>query len=395
MTFPRKEKFISKIVCIILFIFILNLSNVQGQFIDIEPIDHQNAGEFASGCPIDVSDDGETLAVVMDDEDSNTIVSIINMEDFEIIGTLDLGQRSLWTMNIEINSDGTKIAIMELEYFRIFTVSELLLEKDIENDIEEMIMPQDAAWSPDGNFLAVGLNEAGTDIPKVTIYDVNNWSIINELNISTNNVLALDWSQDGRMLACAQGGTTSGVGALDVWNTSTWEIITSEPLVDLIVNDLAFDFEGSRLAAGGMEGIQIWNITSSFHQEIAGENTEILNTVSFSDDGEFLLTDSTFWRPGDMDFWGEYQLADHGIFIPQRNEVVTVTITGDIDKWDSSDWAAQAALGERPNFIETITVIDDIPNLMGIIVVLFVSMVLVLIMIIYLIVGYKKPKNLN
>jgi WD40 repeat protein len=345
----RKAKLISITLFITLLLSIFSIQPIFAQTVTIEPVGHLKTGDFASGCPIDISDDGETLAVAMDDGSDNIRLSIVDMEDFELINFTNVDANSMWLMNIGLNPNGTMIAVTDFFYFRIFTVPDLKLEEDFSDSISDMITPRDVAWSPDGSFLAVGLNEIGVNPPVVTIYDTSNWTRIEELAVSSNEVLELDWSSDGTMLACAGDGTTNGIEWLDVWDTSDWTSITSQSLDGLMVYDMAFNPADSQLAIGGNGAVQIWNTTDWSSRSFGGNVT---NTISYSRDGELIMANSEIWTADDLDRWGEIPLATHAVFSPEFDEAVTVTFDGNLYKYDSSEWSEAAFRGDDPEFEE-------------------------------------------
>jgi WD40 repeat protein len=387
----RKVKFISITIFLMIFLSISLFSGINGQTITIEPIGHLKTGDFASGCPIDISDDGETLAVAMDGGSSEIRLTIVDMEDFEIINLFFPNASSLWLMNIGLNPTGTLIAVTDFFYFRIFTVPDLELEEDFSDSINDMITPRDVAWSPDGRLLAVGLNEIGRDITVVTIYDTSNWTRIEELEISSSEALALDWSFDGTMLACAGDGTTNGIERLDVWDTSDWTRITSQSLNELMVYDMAFNPAGSQLAVGGSDSVQIWNTTDWSSQSFGGD---VLRKVSFSRDGELIMADSVIWTADDLSRWGEFPDATHAVFSPAFDEAVTVTFNGDIYKYDSSEWSGAAARDEDPDFDEPEIFPSFLCSLLVVILILVVIAVIVIVIILFITVKKNKSKKL-
>jgi WD40 repeat protein len=289
----------------------------------------------------------------MEDESYNIIISVIDMDDFKILNSMNIGTSSLWLMNIGLNPDGTKLAIVDFFYFRVFTVPDFESNVTFNGFLSTYITPNDVTWSPDGRYLAIGLNHIAQETPTVTIYNSNNRTRVMELNISSSDVLALDWSQDGTMLACAGDGTVNGIEFLDVWNTSNWTKITTQTLDGLRVNDLSFNPSGSQLVVGGYEGeIQIWDTEDWTRQSFADSYRNVTRSVSFSRDGELLLTDNIIWTTNDLEQWGEIQSATHGLFSSSQDHVVTVSFHGDLYKWDSSEWSEAAKKGDIPNFEE-------------------------------------------
>ena len=69
---------------------IIPIHSVYGQTFSVEPVAHLKAGDFGFGCPIDISNDGSILAVAMKDESNNIIISVIDMDDFEILNSINI-----------------------------------------------------------------------------------------------------------------------------------------------------------------------------------------------------------------------------------------------------------------------------------------------------------------
>lgn len=391
----RKEKLIAVYALIMILLTFFPTFKAYGDTISIEPVAHLKAGDFGFGCPIDISDDGKTLAVAMEDESYDIIISVIDMDDFKILNSMNIGTSSMWLMNIVLNPDGTKLVIVNYFYLKIYTVPDLKPDQPVSGFSSIDISPRDVVWSPDGKYLAIGLNDIGRDIPTVQIYDIDNWIMVKKLKINSSDVLALDWSQDGSMLACAGDGTVNGIEVLDVWNTSNWTKITTQTLDGLQVNDLRFNPSGSQLVAGGYEGsIQIWNTEDWNRQSFGGPHTDVTRSVSFSRDGELLLTDSILWTTVDLERWGEFHLATHGMFSPGLEEVVTVTFDGDLYKWDSSEWSKAAKQGDKPNFKEPNPFTEFFLTILFIATVVSVIIIIVVILIIVIMMRKNKRDNI-
>jgi len=70
----RKEKLITICIFLMIVLSIFPTSSVNGQTFSVEPVAHLKAGDFGFDCPIDISNDGSTLAVAMKDESSNIYI---------------------------------------------------------------------------------------------------------------------------------------------------------------------------------------------------------------------------------------------------------------------------------------------------------------------------------
>lgn len=372
----RKEKLVVIYAILMIILSIFPISDVNGQTFSVEPVAHLKVGDFAHNCPIDISEDGSTLAVAMKDDSSNIVVTIINISRFEILGSIETDINYLGGMDLSLNPNGTIVAIVAFFYFQMFTIPECELEQDLSEYFFQDIWPEDIAWSPDGNLIAVGPNEIGNSY-RVAIINASDWTIDTELTTGSPNVSAITWSQDGTMLASAGDGTTSGNRSIDVWDTTDWTNIFSQPIDIDIINDMTFNPNSSLLVAAGYEGpIQVWNTIDWSQQSFGGAHSDVTRSTSFSRDGVLLMTDSVLWTVDDLKQWGEFEIATHGLFSPSHDDVVTATIDGDLYKWDSSTWSAAAASGDKPNFKEPNPLATLCMTLMVIAIVVIITIVI-------------------
>lgn len=135
------------------------------------------------------------------------------------------------------------------------------------------------AWSPDGQFLAVG------DTEGVSIY-TRDLEFIRLLELPTEQMKTLSWSPDGSLIA-AGGGNDIGIfdpdeprqKAIYIWDTTNWELLTRYDEHEGYVPSTAWSPDGSLIASGSWDRtIRIW-VPSS------GETRFVLNAPEYPSGG--------------------------------------------------------------------------------------------------------------
>jgi WD40 repeat protein len=138
-------------------------------------------------------------------------------------------------------------------------------------------------WNPNSPRVAVSMREPNSGTTRLLI-----WSIISEQTVTLDQTLVtsagsqLDWHPNGQLLATNQRG---GVKIIDL--VSPAETFLQTPYREDAVRAIAWNFDGSQLAAGGNQAVYVWDIQSQIIIEtIPTENA--VRDVIWSPDGEFL-----------------------------------------------------------------------------------------------------------
>ncbi|MBN2084082.1 MAG: hypothetical protein JW748_02575 [Anaerolineales bacterium] len=153
------------------------------------------------------------------------------------------------------------------------------------------------AYSPDGERLALGgLGVYPNGV--IWIYDTADWSVLQELPVTGQNVLDLVYSPDGMRLYSA--GTD---GRIRVWDTANWTLLLTFQKGRQAAR-IALSPEGSLLASiacttsdafGCAKGsVTIWKTADG---KILATFEDIANAVAFSPDGALLATGGAFHDP--------------------------------------------------------------------------------------------------
>ncbi|HEU4326067.1 MAG TPA: WD40 repeat domain-containing protein [Roseiflexaceae bacterium] len=152
------------------------------------------------------------------------------------------------------------------------------------------------AFSPDGTMLASGSRgRTATGAPdgtsaRVTIWRVDNGSLLQTLSATRGSVDAVAWSPDGRWLAA--GGSDYGPGGafnapVSVWQVPSWQL-QYQVHHGLPVRALAFSPDSRLLATATSGGVELWDAPTGAAQGGLPVNAMALNALQFSPDGRLL-----------------------------------------------------------------------------------------------------------
>jgi WD40 repeat protein len=134
--------------------------------------------------------------------------------------------------------------------------------------VELWYTSESAAWSPSGNFVAIGdhSHERVIDSPFVAVLAVVDFETYRERGsgiLPSGIVNALAWPPDESVIAaaCSDGTVRMWTGFGQTDDRSSWFDEVYRFTVDVPVIDLAWSPDGSMLAAGDEEGtIWVWRI---------------------------------------------------------------------------------------------------------------------------------------
>ena len=154
-----------------------------------------------------------------------------------------------------------------------------IFSSDVNVNTQEEVYIPDVAFRRDGKEIA----SAGPD-NSVTIWDVEERTVLTEFKGHTDIVEAVAFSPDGTRMAT--GGWDQTVR---IWNSDTGQLIHTLEEEMHYVRDLAFSPDGTNLATtGGQNSVHIWDVeTGDSIRVLKGHKGEI-HTVAFSPDGKRL-----------------------------------------------------------------------------------------------------------
>jgi len=117
--------------------------------------------------------------------------------------------------------------------------------------VGKSISDLDSAFSPDGNYFAVGQVSSDNSSYYINIYNVADWTIAHKIN-TEDYIYSVDFSPDGKTLLSS---SKNGKGQL--WNVFDGSLIKSFPSS----GPIRFSPDGSTIAFGYMDKLlHLWNI---------------------------------------------------------------------------------------------------------------------------------------
>lgn len=137
---------------------------------------------------------------------------------------------------------------------------------------------QDAAWSPDGELLALARPEG---VYLVSMVDEE----VRLLRGHTDDVVTVAFSPDGSKIASGADDNT-----IRIWETHTGSELSVLRGHDNNVHSVAFSPDGTQLASGGADGkIWLWNVADGSGIVLGGHSRSVEEVV-FSPDGKWIAS---------------------------------------------------------------------------------------------------------
>ena len=161
--------------------------------------------------------------------------------------------------------------------------------------------PLCAAFSPDGQYVAIGSVAARGEVKSVGgvhIYDLASKEVVHAISAEAQSISAVAFSPDGTLLA---GGDQQN-GKATLWTTSDWEQREIFEGHSSLIVSLAFAPNGLLLASGGegpwltskrewrqLSEARVWDVASAqLRYSLVGRGGQV-NSMAFSPDGHWLV----------------------------------------------------------------------------------------------------------
>jgi serine/threonine protein kinase len=148
-----------------------------------------------------------------------------------------------------------------------------------------------AAWSPDGKHLTIGLED------QICIYDI---PTLQRTCVEHDRPSCVSFSPDGTEIA---SGTYRGT--VEMWKVSDWRKTLTLSVENWLVRDVAYSPDGAFIASGMEDGsITLWETSSGNELFTLAEHDDAVVRVIFSPDGQRLVSGSLdgtvkVWRVSD------------------------------------------------------------------------------------------------
>ncbi|CAG8506616.1 2533_t:CDS:10, partial [Dentiscutata heterogama] len=179
------------------------------------------------------------------------------------------------------------------------------------------------AFSPDGNYLAVG--ETGHQ-PRILIWDVSTKTLVNELKGHKYGVLALEFSPNMKWIV-SLGFQHDGY--LNVWNLKTGAKVACNKITTK-VHTLAFNRTGSFFVTAGLRHVKFWYFDSNGNLPKKAAGQSIQKTAQVLDGRSGILGDL---RDNNFLDAACCQKSDHTYFVTSNGLLCMFTEGRLMDKW--------------------------------------------------------------
>lgn len=185
--------------------------------------------------------------------------------------------------SISVNPSGQIIASASSYQIKLWNIN---TGKEIRSLKENpSVIINSIAFSPDGKILAAGKSDKS-----IKLWDIEQGKEIEVLNGHAGSVTYLCFSPNGKLLS------SSDVNTIKIWDvTNGKELLTvNSPSQFGDKNALAFSPDGKEIACGNYNSLMLIDSSSGKKLSILKETNANISSLSFSPDGNFLLSAGVF-----------------------------------------------------------------------------------------------------
>jgi len=201
----------------------------------------------------------------------------------------------------------------------IFALVILALISPLSSAVPSGLTYVEATWAfenaDDSKVIALNQNEtvlAGSNNNFVTLFNASSLEVIKKFTFD-RDITALEFSPDGSALAVSKGSNTQSKESLRIINVSDLTLLEVNALADDKAKDIAWNVNGTELAAPGENGDVVLLKRSDLKARItlgSVHNSDV-NCIDFSSNGQFIVTGDEsgryqLWTSGGQKY-GEYR----------------------------------------------------------------------------------------
>ncbi|MCA9139833.1 MAG: serine/threonine protein kinase [Planctomycetales bacterium] len=259
------------------------------------------------------------------------IRSLCSRELFSLDGHTDTVNGLAWHRDENLiasaSDDGT---------VRVWDLSQKSLEQIFrDDDLQRAIC---AAWSPDGNTLAIG----GAGGLSVWDYDKHK----NVMRAArTRDVYGLAWSPDGRRLAVAiKSDRKENPGEVLIYNSDDWTVWRkiNGTRIGVYNATIGWNLNGRFLALPSRHNVAIWDLNEEVRVRVLQDHTESVQGVAFNPNGRGFLASAS--RDASIKIWDLISQQVHAQCLGHTHGVASVAWHPQGDLLASASWDGTARI---------------------------------------------------